>query len=318
MIWPDESQIGQIQIELTNYCNAACPGCERNFIERNSITDKDFILNKNHLSLSLIKNTFKKGKWNNLDKIFFCGNVDEPTTNPELIDIIKYFETITDNELRIVISTNGGSRSETFWSELGKLSNAWKGKIYTMFCIDGLEDTNHLYRKNVKWKKVKNNWRTYINSGGNAYWQFIPFAWNNDQIDIAKQMSIDEGFVKFFVKENYHENKRVDYHVKGQVVKKKIKIEHNNVPKCKALPGNGSGHMHPTHGGFFITALGYITPCCWYGTYDNLTYLWEKSNIDKKYHNINYYSLKEIFEGPMYKWMEDNMASQKVCNKKCK
>ena len=29
MTWAQESDIGRIQIELTNYCNAACPQCER-------------------------------------------------------------------------------------------------------------------------------------------------------------------------------------------------------------------------------------------------------------------------------------------------
>ena len=319
MIWPTTSQIGQIQIELTNYCNAECPGCERNFVKSFPKYHEEFILNKNHINLSTIKNTFKKDGWDNLDFIYFCGNVDEPTTNPELIDIIKYFKTITDNELRFVISTNGGVGNEKFWSEMGELSNMWEHNISVMFCIDGLEDTNHLYRKNVKWKKVKNNWRTYINSGGNAYWQFIPFPWNNDQIDIAKQMSIDEGFEKFRVKENYHIEKRVDYKLKGEVVKKKIKVENNYSPKCKALPGNGKGDFHDIHGSVYISSLGYVMPCCWYGTSKSLIDLWEKSNVDKKFHNINYFSLNEIFEGPMYKWMEDNMSSQRYpCISKCK
>ena len=40
--------------------------------------------------------------------------------------------------------------------------------------------------------------------------------------------------------------------------------------------------------------------------------------IDKKYHNINFYSLDEILKGPIFKWIECNMVTQKVCNKKCK
>ena len=29
--------------------------------------------------------------------------------------------------------------------------------------FDGLEDTNHLYRQNVKWKKLEDNYTTFIN-----------------------------------------------------------------------------------------------------------------------------------------------------------
>ena len=39
--------------------------------------------------------------------------------------------------------TNGGARSKQWWTDLGKLT---KGKMRVTFGIDGLEDTNHLYR----------------------------------------------------------------------------------------------------------------------------------------------------------------------------
>ena len=56
-----------------------------------------------------------------------------------------------------------------------------------IFGIDGLEDTNHIYRKNVKWKKLEENIKIYIKYGGTASWQFIVFEHNKHQENIAKQ-----------------------------------------------------------------------------------------------------------------------------------
>ena len=66
-----------------------------------------------------------------------------------------------------------------------------------IFGIDGLEDTNHIYRKNVRWKKLKDNYTTYIQHGGTASWQFIIFEHNKHQEDIARNRSKQEGFVSF-------------------------------------------------------------------------------------------------------------------------
>lgn len=311
MSWFDLSKIGKMQLEISNYCNAECPGCDRDYIKKL----KEDNLNNSFITLDLVKKTFFKGKWNSLDEIYFCGNVDEPTTNPQLIDIIKYFKTITDNKLRTVISSNGGTRTEKFWTELGNLSK--NENVVVVFAIDGLEDTNHLYRKNVKWKKVKSNWRTFIQAGGIAHWQYIPFPWNTHQIEKAEKISKDEGFKVFFTKKNYHIKERVNFNYSGRI-DDSGKVGNFKTPKCKALPGNGKGEFHDIHGNLYISSQGYVYPCCWYGTKQDTESLWKNSKIDKKYHNINFYSLDEILKGPIFKWIECNMVTQKVCNKKCK
>ena len=91
----------------------------------------------------------------------------------------------------------------------------------------------------------------------------------------------------------------------------------NIQPKCKALPGNGGDDFHLTHGNIYISAQGYVFPCCWYNHYSHTKSLWEDSGIDKKYHNIHFYSLEEIINGPIFKWIEDNMSSASICKEKC-
>ena len=290
-MWYNTNEVERIQIELTNYCNAACPECEREQILRPSeyyigggkfatkdewIADQKEIqmfkeINDRYLTLEQIKKRFKPGDWSDLRAIHFCGNIDEPTINPEFMDITNHFLTL-NNDTCVFLSTNGGTRNTKFWKELGELSYELRpiakrfkflyetlsvfpyadngedsiylkhypnqqakfhhdhldsivmayggiidfhdreikykpnGELYyevhgvqTWFGIDGLEDTNHIYRRGVKWERLQNNFREYIKAGGNAGWQFIVFPWNVHQIEEARQRSLDEGFTAFSI-----------------------------------------------------------------------------------------------------------------------
>ena len=209
MIWANEGNIGRLQLEITNYCNAFCSQCERNYMitlqnetseERRDFTlDYDIELNNTYLSIADIKKTFLPNKWTHLDEIVLCGNVDEPVINPDVIEIIKYFYYLDNKEKNIWVHVNGGSRNESFWSELGKLSKELNNRLTVVFGIDGDEETNHLYRKNVDWKTLQKNWRAYISSGGRAGWQFIVFKWNQHQIADIKKLSEAEKFERFVV-----------------------------------------------------------------------------------------------------------------------
>jgi len=205
----NERNVGRLQLEITNYCNAFCSQCERNYmIELQNETseelkeftiDYDIELNNTFLSIEDIKKTFLPNKWTHLDEIVLCGNVDEPVINPDVIEIIKYFYYLDNKEKDIWVHVNGGSRSESFWSELGKLSKELNNRLVVVFGIDGDEETNHLYRKNVNWKTLQKNWRAYISSGGRAGWQFIVFKWNQHQIADIKKLSEAEKFERFVI-----------------------------------------------------------------------------------------------------------------------
>lgn len=213
-MWANEGNIGRLQLEITNYCNAACPQCERNYMiqlqnendearrEWNTV-DYDVELNNTYLSIGDIKKTFLPDRWTHLDEIVFCGNVDEPVINPDVIEIIKHFYHLDNKDKDIWVHVNGGSRNESFWNELGELSKELNNRLTVIFGIDGDEETNHLYRRNVDWKTLQRNWRAYISAGGRAAWQFIIFKWNQHQIDDIKKLSESEGFVRFGIIESF-------------------------------------------------------------------------------------------------------------------
>ena len=222
MIWPNESEMGRIQIELSNYCNAACPACERAYVIDEKPIDPEFKLNNKFITLKEIKKTFIPGRWDSLDLIHFCGNVDEPVINPDILDITKYFYDLPTKGPRLFIATNGGTRDEKFWSKLGHLSyeRSNDGKysgVFAVWGIDGLEDTNDIYRINVDWNTLEKNWKAYIKAGGEAFWQFLVFPWNKHQIKEAETRALNEGFTKFLVKQSYHRDARIEFEYEPRV-----------------------------------------------------------------------------------------------------
>jgi len=133
-----------------------------------------------------------------LHKIFFCGNVGDPASSPDLLDIISYFKT-HNKDLVVGLNSNGGLKTTTWWSKLGHLLD---GKFdYCVFSIDGLQDTNHVYRRNVRWQKVIENANAFISTGASAHWDMLVFEHNKHQVEEAKDQADTMGFTWFRSKE---------------------------------------------------------------------------------------------------------------------
>ena len=281
--WFDTKQVGRLQIETSNYCNAACPQCPR----ADPNISKKVLNNKVH-TLENYKEWLGNYEWPNLEFIHFCGSVDEPTTNPELIEICKWFMRLGPKVLVIEISTNGGTRDEKFWSELGKIS-ATSDKLKVTWGLDGLEDTNHLYRRNVNWKTVQRNFRAYIGAGGHADWQFIIFDHNKHQLNDIKQRVKDEGFE--YLRLIQSDRPEVDgikpvesveipnWYLQRNENKKKMVDRKQTFAKviCPAKTRSKSNEFHNYYGNIFINIDGYVVPCCWMGDPNTLDDLWKNT-----------------------------------------
>ena len=51
-----------------------------------------------------------------------------------------------------------------------------------IFSLDGLEDTNHIYRVGVQFKKVMENTQAFINAGASAHWDMLVFKHNKHHV----------------------------------------------------------------------------------------------------------------------------------------
>ena len=168
-----------INVELTDYCNAACPMCSRFKWDGSLYKEK---VNSNHTSLSLIKDKISIKVIKQLKKFYSIGTFGDPLMNPECFQIYEWIK-LHNESCKLEMHSNGGGRSTDFWSALGSLG------VEVVFGLDGIEDTNHLYRRNVKWDKVMENVKAFISAGGKASWKFLIFKHNEHQIEEAKELS---------------------------------------------------------------------------------------------------------------------------------
>lgn len=190
----DIQLISRVHLEPSAVCNAACPMCARFIGGGRQYAD---YLTKDSISIDKFKQIFNDDFIRQIEKWSVCGVVGDPCAAPDLVDIIKHIIHINP-AAEINIDTNGGLRNSDWWSELGKLMNSSKTSV--TFGIDGLEDTNHIYRRNVSWTKLIDNVTSFINAGGFARIQMLVFKHNEHQIDAMRALSNSIGAKKFVYK----------------------------------------------------------------------------------------------------------------------
>ena len=185
-------QVEHLHVELSSLCQAACPLCARNDHGYKDRTD----FPKTSLTLQDWKTVFDSSKIN-LKKINFNGNFGDPLMAIDIKDILVYcYKKWPD--VMVEISTNGGIRSSQWWADLAMQFQGYHLQI--QFCIDGLEDTQELYRINVPYSKVMANAKSFIQNGGYAIWQTILFHHNSHQIEQMEKLSKESGFREFILK----------------------------------------------------------------------------------------------------------------------
>jgi MoaA/NifB/PqqE/SkfB family radical SAM enzyme len=194
-------ELAQIHIELTNACNAACPMCVR-FYRNSPLPRPDLEIGQ--ITLEQFKTYFPPSILKPLNKIMFCGTQGDPCMARDTLEICDYLMKNTSKTFLLQMHTNGGMRTPDWWAKLGAVFSqrnqrnmeCWR----IIFSIDGLEDTNHLYRRNVKWNNLMANAKAFIDAGGNAVWEFLIFEHNEHQIEEARKLADELGFIVFVPK----------------------------------------------------------------------------------------------------------------------
>jgi len=271
--------IRQVHLEITQRCQAACPMCDRN---ENGGKDNRWITNA-ELSLSDCKKIFEPEFIEQLKTMYMCGNLGDPIVARDTLEVFEYFR-YYNRDMWLSMNTNAGAKNEDWWREVAKVY----GRMGTViFSVDGLADTNHLYRQHVVWDIVERNMRAFIEAGGRARWDFIVFGHNEHQVDEARELADKWGVERFQVKKSGRffdaRSKAKDEHQaknrKGQetqLLQKPKKAEHQNLALAKQKEIEKTyGGMREYYdkcniackvakdGNIFITAEGLLMPCCW-------------------------------------------------------
>lgn len=201
-----------VQFEISNVCNALCSSCQRNTIDFKTLKQmhQDEIkvditnlpmMNRpglgkpQYLPLEVFENVMTNCK--SLQEIYFTGTIDDPLAHKDLVGVTKLCLDLRP-DIFLGVHTNGSMRTPKYLKEWGEVLASQKDKNHQIwFSIDGLEDTNHYYRKNCRWDKIMANAEALISTGAKVGWQFLVFPWNEHQVDEAREMAKKIGFKKF-------------------------------------------------------------------------------------------------------------------------
>ena len=186
-----------LQAEISNYCNSSCPQCPRNVFGGKIIPN----LPLRKWKVTELDRMFRVGFVQNLTMLYLCGTYGDPMTHPQVIKIIDWFRDRNPN-IQIGIHTNGGVGRIEDYKELAKKVN------FIGFGIDGLSDTNHLYRRHTHWLSIMDRARAFIDAGGKAIWDYIVFEHNQHQVEQARTLAGTLGFLEFNVKKTSIKRKR--------------------------------------------------------------------------------------------------------------
>ena len=149
-----------------------------------------------HMDLKTWKNLFTTSVVDNVNELIFNGSYGDPLMNPILVEALEY---AASEDIQIMIHTNGGVGMPEEYVALANVLKKFKQPSGITWSIDGLEDTNHLYRRGVIWERIMNNAKAFIQAGGKARWRMLVFDHNAHQLEECEQLSKDMGFLKFDV-----------------------------------------------------------------------------------------------------------------------
>ncbi len=230
-----------LHLEPTDVCQAACPLCARE-------TDPQFCKDqKHHLTIGHIQQYFSDDRIKSLDKVFMCGNYGDPAAGAYTVDIYKWFRQLNPT-ITLGMNTNGAIQNTFWWNKIGRLFN--QPQDYVVFSIDGLEDTNAVYRKGVAWTKLMQNAQAFIEAGGSAHWDMLIYQHNEHQVNECEQLARNMGF-KWF---------------RAKVSKRPLtdRLEWPRNYQAQTFDGAIQCHAQQEKSAY-IDAQGNLSPCCWIG-----------------------------------------------------
>ena len=332
------SSIRMVHLEVTQRCQAACPMCDRN---ENGGPDNKYITNA-ELSLEDCKRIFTPEFIAQLDTMYMCGNLGDPIVAKDTLEIFQYFRQHNPN-MWLSMNTNAGAKDVSWWTSLASVFGR-NGAV--IFSVDGLEDTNHLYRQNVIWDNVKRNMQAFIAASGRARWDYIVFQHNEHQVEQAEALAKEWGVEKFIKKKtgrfitahSISKDAHQAQNRKGEktaVIAKPVNKENQNLALLKQAEIEKSyGSMREYYDTckikckaidkkeIFITAEGLLMPCCWTG--GRMYKWWHKDyrveqiwdHIDaaggKDAINVINNSIESVVSGPLLSSIEDSWSKSSL------
>jgi len=165
-----------LNIDITHRCSLECPRCPRQF----AFANKGRKVWGQDVTLDDIKKLA-----NHYLAFDFCGQLSDPVHHPKFIEILEYLKSVN---IEVHVHNASSAKPKSWYI---KAFQAYPNARW-IFGIDGLPNESHIYRVNQDGEKLFDIMceakKYLINS---PTWQYIIFRYNQDHIEEAKQMAID-------------------------------------------------------------------------------------------------------------------------------
>lgn len=307
----EKHAIHSFNIEPTNRCILACSECART---GNAWIKK----NPRDISLDVLRNAFplaRREEFKGL-KVNLCGAVGDAIYHKNLHAVLSYLK---QAGLRIELETNGSFRSQEWWQETLDILTP---EDSITFSVDGLKDTNHIYRKNARWDDIEWAMR-FCAPKLRVSWKFIVFKHNEHQLEDAKALASSIG-IKSIIFKKSSRFRQIDALAplqdrfigvasrNRQAIARMDEAEHAEtdkrlIIKPKCISGKNIA----------ITATGYLFPC----TSCEVQGLDDWFNLQRSAFDLNQHTIFDILASPAWLELESQWtrysASPRACQTYC-
>jgi MoaA/NifB/PqqE/SkfB family radical SAM enzyme len=301
-----------------------------------------------NLDLNTVKVILPERILQDVKNILVNGNFGDFVMNPQSVEILEYLR--NSSSAQINVHTNGSARDRDFWNSLGKIDD-----LQVTFNVDGLADTNHLYRQDTKFETIMKNAQIFIDAGGRAVWQATVFEHNRHQLLEIEALAKKMRFVEVIFRETgrnhgpvyNRQGKKIhwisnDWKWPAQIDKQFIEqyrsevlnLPDQNLIKTRKIPNRKyfKKYYQPNcwavkEKSIYIAADGYVYPCCWLGHNPkkykgiNMMSQWNDEIVKYTYNNhaptVGLEAAVEWFESVAATWGTENQlgACSHFCGK---
>ena len=250
------NEIKWVQVENTTKCNAWCPGCGRNqrgFGLRPGLVIEDLNTQKFEEILKLFPN---------LQVVQFCGTYGDFAAAK---NVLEHVDVAISLAKKIQIHTHGGIRNKQWWKQLAQRLASIDHDVW--FAIDGIKGIHEIYRQGTDYDKVIKNAKAFIENGGSATWQFIPWEHNEHVLKDCMALSQKMGFKKFKLVKNVRTNFSGRHWRSGEPIEFKPWSLDNRFNRLVVPIKNQvviEDCMHLNLPSVYVNANGNISPCCYF------------------------------------------------------
>jgi organic radical activating enzyme len=287
-------------IEPTNICTLKCPGCARTrFINQWPQHWENHSINIDQLHEFLDIDLDSK-------IITLCGNYGDPIYHPNFYQLIS---SLKQRNSHLNIVTNGSYKSADWWSSIVSVLDSHD---CITFSVDGIPENFTEYRINADWDTIQQAMKICAEAQCQTTWKYIPFAYNENSIKAAKELSDTLGIDNFLVEPSDRINEQTEQYrpTTGNIGKKyqaqqswKQNTTQVVVPQCT------DNQQH------YISADGYYSPCCYVA--DHRFYYKTDFGKNKKSYQISNRTLSQILTRPTVVEFYQDLTSKPVCQYNC-